>query len=216
MKDKLKGVIIGVAIGGMIAVTSVFAATGGVQKLLQYNDIKITMNGQQINPTDANGNYVEPFVIDGTTYLPVRAVAGALGLNVEWDGNTNTVLLSNATSNESSTGTVVYDKDGIRITYNGIKTDDYSVDFKFLIENNSNNGITVQARNESINGYMVCGIMSDDIQPGKKTNGGLTYYYSTLEENGISSINELELSFHIFDQETWDTIDDSGMITINP
>lgn len=29
-------------------------------------------------------------------YLPVRAVANALGVNVDWDGNTNTVILSNA------------------------------------------------------------------------------------------------------------------------
>jgi hypothetical protein len=32
-------------------------------------------------------------MVDGTTYLPVRAVASALGLAVEWDGETNTVRL---------------------------------------------------------------------------------------------------------------------------
>lgn len=63
---------------------------------LEYNNIKISLNGKNIDPKDANGNYVEPFTIDGTTYLPVRAVANALGINVDWDGNTNTVVLSNA------------------------------------------------------------------------------------------------------------------------
>ncbi|MBQ9997667.1 MAG: hypothetical protein IJP19_01465, partial [Clostridia bacterium] len=33
---------------------------------------------------------------NGTTYLPVRAVASALGMDVDWDGNTSTVILSNA------------------------------------------------------------------------------------------------------------------------
>ncbi len=62
---------------------------------LNYNDIKITLNGEAMTPTDANGAAVEPFIIDGTTYLPVRAVANALGLTVSWDGETKTVLLSN-------------------------------------------------------------------------------------------------------------------------
>ena len=46
-----------------------------------------------MEPKDANGNTVEPFIIDGTTYLPVRAVSNALGLNVGWDDATSTVSL---------------------------------------------------------------------------------------------------------------------------
>ena len=66
-----------------------------VNKELYYNDIKVRLNGKTLNPTDANGNKVEPFVIDGTTYLPIRAVGEALGLNVSWDGATSTVILGN-------------------------------------------------------------------------------------------------------------------------
>ena len=72
-----------------------FAANGSKTAELFYRDIKISLNGNEITPKDANGNVVEPFIIDGTTYLPVRAVAGALGLDVGWDGDTNTVILSN-------------------------------------------------------------------------------------------------------------------------
>ena len=60
---------------------------------LFFRDIKITLNGSAISPKDANGNTVEPFIIDGTTYLPVRAVADAMGLDVSWDDATNTVVL---------------------------------------------------------------------------------------------------------------------------
>lgn len=215
MKEKFKGIIIGSIIGSVIAVTSVCASNGTVQKILSYNNIKISMNGNEIKPTDADGNYVEPFIIDGTTYLPVRAVANAIGLNVGWDESTKTVLLSNTDTTTQTTGNVVYDKGGIKITYNGIKDSGYSKNIQFLIENNSSIGITVQARDESINGFMIEGIMSDDVQPGKKANGELTYYNSTLEENGITSIKNIELSFHIFDKETWDTIDDSDTIIIN-
>ncbi len=59
-----------------------------------YNNIKITLDGKTITPKDANGAVVEPFIVDGTTYLPVRAVADSLGLGVEWDAKTQTVKLT--------------------------------------------------------------------------------------------------------------------------
>lgn len=58
-----------------------------------FKNIKIVLNGVQIDPKDASGNIVEPFVSEGTTYLPVRAIANALGLDVKWDGETSTVYL---------------------------------------------------------------------------------------------------------------------------
>ena len=215
MKDKLKGIVLGIVIGVMLVPTA-FAAIGTVTKDLSYDDIKISLNGKMIEPKDANGNKIEPFIIEGTTYLPVRAVGDALGLNVEWEATSKTVLLMDSSKSVSTTGKVVYEKGGIKITYVGIKQEDSFIDFKFLIENNASNGITVQARDESINGYMMSGIMSEDVQPGKKANGALTYYNSMLEENGIDNIDELEFSFHIFDEETRDTIDDSNIIKINP
>lgn len=215
MKDKLKGIVLGIVIGVMLVPTA-FAAIGTVTKDLSYDDIKISLNGKIIEPKDANGNKIEPFIIEGTTYLPVRAVGDALGLNVEWEATSKTVLLTDSSKSVSTTGKVVYEKGGIKITYVGIKQEDSFIDFKFLIENNASNGITVQTRDESINGYMMSGIMSEDVQPGKKANGALTYYNSMLEENGIDNIDELEFSFHIFDEETWDTIDDSNIIKINP
>ena len=93
MKDKIKGFIVGMIVSMTIISTGVLATNGAIKKELWYNNIKIMLNNKEIKPTDASGNYVEPFTIDGTTYLPVRAVASSLGLNVEWDGSTNTVKL---------------------------------------------------------------------------------------------------------------------------
>ena len=95
MKERLKVFLIG-ACSSVILIGSVsFAAqySDTVQRF--YNNIKISLNGTEITPKDINGNVVEPFIIDGTTYLPVRAVGNALGLNVDWNGETNTVILSN-------------------------------------------------------------------------------------------------------------------------
>lgn len=60
---------------------------------LHYSGIQIRLNGEPLALKDANGNTVEPFAIDGTTYLPVRAIGTGLGLSVNWDGETNTITL---------------------------------------------------------------------------------------------------------------------------
>ena len=61
-----------------------------------YNDVKIMINGKDYVPKDVNGNIVEPFISDGTTYLPVRAVANAFGKEVSWDNSTNTVIIDDS------------------------------------------------------------------------------------------------------------------------
>lgn len=58
-----------------------------------YNNIKLSIDGNSITPKDAKGNKVEPFIYNGTTYLPVRAVAEAMGKEVLWDEFDNTVII---------------------------------------------------------------------------------------------------------------------------
>lgn len=52
--------------------------------------------------TDANGNTVEPFIQNGTTYVPLRGISQALGCQVEWDGNNRVIkIYQNKPSNDS-------------------------------------------------------------------------------------------------------------------
>lgn len=64
-----------------------------VQAELNY-DITVMYNGKFQTLRDAAGDTVYPISYAGTTYLPVRAVSNILGVAVEWDGSTQTVLLS--------------------------------------------------------------------------------------------------------------------------
>jgi len=163
MKAKLKGIIIGMVIGSLFVVTSVFATARGVQKILEYNDIKISLDGVEVKPSDANGNYVEPFIIDGTTYLPVRAVANALGIDVEWDGNTKNVVLSTPKNNkeheELATQKVkpdytVYERDihDTKIIYTGVTEDVYSTSVSFMVEYGLTNKIGFVIEELKVNG----------------------------------------------------------------
>ena len=105
-ENRLQGLISGILIGALVTSGIVFAEQITQTAQLFYNDIKININGSKVLPKDANGNYVEPFIINGTTYLPVRAVANALGIQVDWDDDTNTVLLSYNIYNTNKDGYV--------------------------------------------------------------------------------------------------------------
>lgn len=73
--------------------TTAFAAYTR-QETLHFNGIKLVLNGEQVQVTDSTGAATEPFIINGTTYLPVANVARMLGLTVAWDGTTQTVTLT--------------------------------------------------------------------------------------------------------------------------
>ena len=42
------------------------------------------LDGEQVQVTDSTGTPAEPFIINGTTYLPVANIARMLGLTVTW------------------------------------------------------------------------------------------------------------------------------------
>ena len=80
----------------ILLTVGVFAVGNSYTKELvaNYVGVRLVVNGTPVTPKDVNGNIVEPFIVDGTTYLPVRAVAEALGKDVGWDNDTKTVYIS--------------------------------------------------------------------------------------------------------------------------
>lgn len=103
-KERMKGFVAGLLVAVLaLGLIGTAAATIGKRTVeVDYTDIKIELNGEKVTPVDANGNAVEPFAINGTTYLPVRAVSNALGLDVGWDGATSTVKLAGGAENSNN------------------------------------------------------------------------------------------------------------------
>lgn len=93
LKDKFKGVIAGIIIGSTLTGGFAFAKSGTEFIEALYSDIKIYIDGVKVETKDANGTKVEPFIYNGTTYLPVRGIAQAMGSQVQWDGESNSVYL---------------------------------------------------------------------------------------------------------------------------
>lgn len=54
---------------------------------------KLVINGKECIPKDANGNVKDIYVVNGTTYVPVRAVSEALNLPITWSSATNSVFI---------------------------------------------------------------------------------------------------------------------------
>ena len=114
-------------------------------------------------------------------------------------------------------GEVFYDQNGIKIIGKGLSSDDsvFGPGLIVYIENNSDKDFTVQVRDTSINGFMIDTSMSEDVLVGKKAISAVTFFNSSLEENGITNIESIEVSFHVFTMDGWDTIVDTDPITIN-
>lgn len=53
-------------------------------------ELRVYANGEQIVFDDQ-----EPVIVNGRTLIPLRAAAEALGMSVDWDENTNTVIIAN-------------------------------------------------------------------------------------------------------------------------
>ena len=92
MFKRFQGFVIGCLVCLMFT-GAVLAKTGTEEIQAFYNNIKIYVDGVKVETTDVNGDNVEPFIYNGTTYLPVRAVGEAIGKTVTWDGATQSVYL---------------------------------------------------------------------------------------------------------------------------
>jgi len=86
-------------LAGMLTLAMVLAVALPVGAALVSKKIDVAtgvtlyVNDVRLDPKDANGNPVETFVYNGTTYLPVRAIGQAFGQTVEWDAATQSVYL---------------------------------------------------------------------------------------------------------------------------
>lgn len=100
LKDMILGAMVAILIGG--SAPTAFAKVSKMNIPVSFNNIKVVIDGKELK-TDK-----EPFTYEGTTYLPVRAVAEAVGKDVVWDSATQTVTLGGASqiANESETKTV--------------------------------------------------------------------------------------------------------------
>ncbi len=113
-------------------------------------------------------------------------------------------------------GVELYNEGGIRIVGKTVDENSFwGIAILLYCENNSGKNISISVNEMSINGFMMDPLFTTTIYDGKKAYEDITIFAEDLTANGIESIEEVELRFHIYDAATYETIADSEDITFS-
>ena len=91
---RVQGFVAGLLTAAAIMAYGVTAFAAGNGWNITVYPIKVLVNGEVLQPTDASGNPMEVFTYNGTTYAPLRALAEAYGLEVGYDGERHIATVS--------------------------------------------------------------------------------------------------------------------------
>jgi len=113
-------------------------------------------------------------------------------------------------------GTELYNDGGIRIIGKTVDENSFwGTAILLYIENQSGNNVGISVDDLSINGFMLTPYFSTTVYDGKKCIDDITIMSSELEENGIESIDEVELKFRVYNSDSYETIAESDPITFS-
>jgi len=113
-------------------------------------------------------------------------------------------------------GTELYNDGGIRIIGKTVDENSFwGTAILLYIENQSGNNVGISVDDLSINGFMFTPYFSTTVYDGKKCIDDITIMSSELEENGIESIDEVELKFRVYNSDSYETIAESDPITFS-
>ena len=86
---------------------------GHEQIVVQYKNIAIFLDGKILLPVDDNGEYVKPFIYNGTVYAPVRTVGDALDIEYSWYEPATAVTLTSPETMSVGDISITYKKSGV-------------------------------------------------------------------------------------------------------
>ena len=120
----------------------------------------------------------------------------------------------NMDTTPNDAGNELYNANGIRIVGKTVDENSFwGTAILLYCENNSGQNVGISVDDMSINGFMMSPFFSTTIYNGKKSIDDITIFSKDLEDNGIKSIDQVELKFHIYNADSYSTIADSDPIT---
>ena len=199
MLNKIKYTTLGFILGTMLfmGLEFIYANSNTKEILAHFNNIKITVNGQQVEMDDDDD--VEPFIYEGRTMVPVRFVSEALGADVNWDNKTKTVIINSKNNiklekNESFTEPENFiqmlPEDKPKQTVDGITIYYFNEAGEY-----DNNGMPYVNLSSVINRY-------NDLSIEPNTNKNIDLYYKVilikdLEIKSINSNDRMTLEYYM-------------------
>ena len=110
-------------------------------------------------------------------------------------------------------GTELYNENGIRIVGKAVDENSFwGTAILLYCENTSGKNVGISVEEMSINGFMMSPLFSTIIYDQKMSLDEITVLSTELHTNGIDEIEEVELKFHIYDVDSYNTIADSEPI----
>lgn len=114
-------------------------------------------------------------------------------------------------------GQIAYDDNDIKIVLKGVNTDRaYSDGAELMVYmyNGTEKNIAVRTGDVIVNGYNMTSAMNCTLLPDKHAVDVVVFYHLDMEEFGIDEIDSVKVSFEIKDADNWETIDSTGMISV--
>lgn len=93
MNKILKGYVLGLLTASLLTGSAALAKSLTQTIEVTYDNIKVYKDNVLCQLKDANGSVIEPFIYNGTTYMPVRGTASLADMDVTWDGASKSVYL---------------------------------------------------------------------------------------------------------------------------
>ncbi|MTI56614.1 DUF3221 domain-containing protein [Geosporobacter ferrireducens] len=142
MKSKFAKAVLICGIAVTVGFSTVGAATvyNNVSATLRP-DIMVKYNNEAIALKDANNELITPIIINGSTYLPIRAIANLTGLSIGWDNESKTILIGDIIEEKDEIGVrgvvknLVKGKDGVTFLVEGKLEEDTMLDIAYVTVN---------------------------------------------------------------------------------
>ncbi len=99
---------------------------------------------------------------------------------------------------------MVYDTDQVRITVKSLNFGhSLNPELLFMVENNSDNELSLRALDMQINRFMMTGVFDSSIPARSSKNVALRINYDDLVASGVETIQYFEFSLAIDESQTW-------------
>lgn len=117
-----------------------------------------------------------------------------------------------------STDNIILDNEYVTVTVTGYENDSiWGYTLNLFLENKSDKNIMFSVNDASVNGYMLDPFYAESVVAGKCAFSSMSWPNTTLEENGITDVNNIEFTLRVYDNDDFSANDLANeVITLNP
>ena len=172
--------------------------------------IHVTAGNKANSTIDVLQDYLDSAKIDKIGKVEMNLYAKDDNTNEKFESDMITLYTSDYDKNIPAPvfeGTTLVEQNGIKIVALGMEEiPEYGAKIHLYIENNTERAVSIRTKDFAVNGYMTTEVFSAQLLSGKKIVDDIDILDNYLEENGITSIDNVEMIFSVKDEEDYGTI----------